>query len=440
MAADASVAKRDLLWIKTLRFVEGLASVGWGRYQGVYLNELGQSMSSNGALRAAGLLAKLFCTPLWGAMGDVIDPVTLISVSVISICTLFDLYRWPSVMGRFTWLVGLKISRSALNGVGTLTDILTVRVIERSGDSYGSQRLWGSLATGLGSWLLGSLIDAHGFDAMFNWTYAWYLVLVILLFVFKPRNLGKVDIGKENDAIMLVKNGTSHNHKHGEKSPLKLLASFARLVLDSHSKASPFRAFLLMMLLLGTTMNLVESFMYVSMRREYGCSSAFIGRASMVAVVSNLPYFYFSGAIIRRWGHGRIFAFVHCVLVARLLVMALFVTQETYSWMLLCVQLSHGICFALFWSTAVDFSSKHSPREFKGTSQSITSTVYWILGPGIASVMWSSLYEFIGSRGCYLLGAFAVTVIGPLILSSLMPMNRMSKIAAVLTINKSWIV
>ena len=61
----------ELVWIKALHALSCLSSVAWGRYQVVYLNSLGLSPSRIGVLRAAGLAAKFFTIPLWGAWQDV---------------------------------------------------------------------------------------------------------------------------------------------------------------------------------------------------------------------------------------------------------------------------------------------------------------------------------------------------------------------------------
>lgn len=47
--------------------------------------------------------------------------------------------------------------------------------------AYGSQRLWGSVAWGLGSFLVGSAIDHWGYDGIFYWTYGFSAALLLLL-------------------------------------------------------------------------------------------------------------------------------------------------------------------------------------------------------------------------------------------------------------------
>ena len=126
-ATSDPVPLTSLLWIKLINFTGVLGNVAWGRYQIMYLNAQGQSPMGNGMLRASGLLAKFFATPIWGAMGDRYPPAQPLMVSVLLCVVMLDAYRWKSVSTSFWALLFLKIGRSACNGVGTLTDIITLR-------------------------------------------------------------------------------------------------------------------------------------------------------------------------------------------------------------------------------------------------------------------------------------------------------------------------
>ena len=122
----------ELIWIKTIHFLSCLTSVAWGRYQVVYLNSLGIAPSVLGALRAAGLAAKFVAIPLWGAWADTKPASTTpLLAAVAATAALIHLYRAPTVVGSLPLLFVLKMARSAANGVGTLVDGLTLRVLER---------------------------------------------------------------------------------------------------------------------------------------------------------------------------------------------------------------------------------------------------------------------------------------------------------------------
>jgi len=112
--------------MKAVSFTAGMSTVAWGRYQGNYLNQT-QNVVANGVLKAASLLAKFLTTPLWGALADGHSPKLLIIFSVVTTSILFDLFRWPAVIGSFWFLCALKIARSSFNGMSTLVDITTIR-------------------------------------------------------------------------------------------------------------------------------------------------------------------------------------------------------------------------------------------------------------------------------------------------------------------------
>ena len=275
---------KELVWVKLLSFVSCLSNVAWGRYQGVYLNSTGQTLTNNGALRAMGLAAKFLATPLWGACADFMgDPVVPLLLSVVLITLLFDFYRWPSVIGAFGPLLLLKVVRSACNGVNTLVDITTLRTIEfKEAAGYGSQRLWTGVAWGLGSMFVGRFIDSFGYNAIFYWTYL-FSALVVLLLVFRPASLrkGPAALGA---ALPTTAGGGGDGGSGGggssggggtgsagggkRQSLTQLLRAYGAM-----SAGRPaIRRFLLVMMVYGVGMSLVESVVFLQMEREFGRS------------------------------------------------------------------------------------------------------------------------------------------------------------------------
>eukprot|EP01051_Picozoa_sp_SAG22_P020589 SAG22_NODE_4221_length_1337_cov_3.035541_1_plen_230_part_01 len=177
--------QHKLLFVKALHFLTCLSGAAWGRYAPVYLNTHAKlSPTRNGLVRGAGLLSKLVLTPFWGAWSDQIDPKQLLTVSIVACACLFHFYRWDVVFQFFGLVLLLKVVRSGANGMGTLVDILTLRLLTGTpGGSagYGSQRLWTAVAWGVGSLLAGHAIDAFGFDAIWVWYYTGTAATLLLL-------------------------------------------------------------------------------------------------------------------------------------------------------------------------------------------------------------------------------------------------------------------
>ncbi|KAJ1451391.1 hypothetical protein M885DRAFT_16678 [Pelagophyceae sp. CCMP2097] len=136
-----------------------------------------------------------WCGPRWDAVFGTLqgarpfdgasrqrDSTAPLVASAVLCCILLEAYRRPAILTSFWLLIFLKCVRSASNGVGTLVDALTLRVLERhDGAGYGAQRLWTGLAWGLGSFVVGVVIDRHGYGAIFTWSYASTALLLVLL-------------------------------------------------------------------------------------------------------------------------------------------------------------------------------------------------------------------------------------------------------------------
>ncbi|KAH8063465.1 hypothetical protein JL722_2635 [Aureococcus anophagefferens] len=370
---------RELVWIKAVAFLTCLMSVAWGRYQIAYLVALGLAPSRIGLLRAAGLGAKFVATPLWGAWAAPTRTRRSVCVAVVAVVALLELYRSPAVVASFGWLFALKMARSAANGVGALANALTLRVIERHpGAGYGAQRLWTGVAWGCGSYVVGSCIDAYGYDAIFLWTYAVGGATLLLL--------------ARGPAFARAGDSGAPSPRLARRGPLGNLWAYVRGL----DRGGDMRPFLLLMCLYGVAMSLVEALLFLQMAREFESTKALMGLVKMLRV-----------ATLR--------------LAARLALLAC-VTKATAPVALPCLQLLHGPCFALAWTAAVSFAADAATPALRATSRSV---LYGVRpGAGLGSVLWSALYERCGARTTYLLGAATVAAAGAALLPRLKGAKR----------------
>ncbi len=90
-----------------------------------------------------------------------------------------------------------------------------------------------------------------------------------------------------------------------------------------------------------------------------------------------MPFFHYSSGLIARFGHTRVLAAAHAVLCLRLAALATLVSAENHEWVLLWIALSHGFCFALPWTTMVDFAYHAAPPELRATSQVLDLISPW---------------------------------------------------------------
>ena len=119
----------------------------------------------------------------------------------------------------------------------------------------------------------------------------------------------------------------------------------------------------------GTVMTIIDSIMTTALMTDYNTSASFGGMYTGMGVVSCIPAFYISSQFIEYFGHYYVFLFAQVTCIFRLLINSMLdIHWEHSPNVLLCTQLLHGICFALYWSTAVDIMYKLAPPDMKNTS------------------------------------------------------------------------
>jgi len=264
---------------------------------------------------------------------------------------------------------------------------------------YGSQRLWTALAWGVGSMGVGHCIDLYGFEAMFGLTY-FLSFLVVRLIVFRPRA-----VRKEAEVLPLIAGGAEGlAPRKARQSITELLTAYR----DMTAKKPELRKFLLLLVLYGTVNALVDNVLFLQMEREYHAQRGFMGTLTLVGTLTEVPIFYFSKTLLRRYGHATLIFVSHAAMAIRLALLGLVVTKENHTQVLMVIQSSHGLCFALFWVSVVDFASITTPVPLRATGQGVVSTSYYIVGAGLGSVGWNVVYDYLGSSVTYHLGVVVV--------------------------------
>lgn len=110
-----------------------------------------------------------------------------------------------------------------------------------------------------------------------------------------------------------------------------------------------------------------------------------------------MPFFYFSGPLIKRLG---------AVSVVVLALLAYTVRLGYYSmltspWWVLPAELLHGVTFSLSWAAIASFAALHAPPGWKSTAQGIASATFFGLGFGIGALGGGYIIEAIGVRTYY---------------------------------------
>lgn len=456
-----------LVFAKAFFFSTALCNVGWTRFQTNALLERGVSPRDVGILKGIGLVFKIFGELTCCIVADRYDPVQVFLVSVVAQILTLESIRQSNHLS-FNFVVLIKFFRGITACLPTLTNALCCMLTEGTKEGYGHQRLFGSLAWGVGALLTGILIDVYGTDALFLFAYVFYGLSAALMvighgLVKTQKELQHLRNGSppvnEHEVLSASSNTfhatapttrskksdsvTDHEYKIVNTdlpgSTQGLLGAPARSTMTSprfgygswsvllhetvrstrqsvESMARVFshestRGILINILLYGIVMSIIDSILTVSLINDYKTSASFGGVYTSMGVVSCVPAFYLSSGWLERYGAYNMLLVSQGLCVVRLALNSIFPVDWAWApYCILTTQLLHGANFALFWATMVHVLYKVAPPDMKNTALGLLNTLYYTVGGAIGNICWSILCARIGIRGVFLCGAAFLAV------------------------------
>lgn len=380
-----------MLLVKLLAFSTTFSGIAWTRFQTVVLLNAGYSMSHIGAVKSLGFAAKFIITPVWAAIGDTYTPLKslIVAFTIAGLSLEFVrqciVHKWP-----FYVLVILRIFRSSSNSIGPLTDSYLVQSARENGlenESYGRQRLFGSLAWGTGSLLVGILIDANGLWIVFPFTYVMIAlcIIVIILNIRQQRNSKQLLPGSSGIT------GTSKTRQKPHKA--KNLCFVIRNMRDCLLSNPRLKFFSAQVVLLGFCMTLADTLIPIQLEKEFGLSRKLNGASTFIGILTSIPVFWWNTSILRAWGAEKMMVIAQVLMCARFLILGLL--GKEMIWLLYGLfvqQLLHGVIFAMVWTASTDLVQSMAGVGLATSAQSLVSTLYFVCGQGLGNIFWLTIY------------------------------------------------
>ena len=424
-----------LVLAKVLYFSTGLASVGWNRFQNLYFLNHGIPPAQIGELKTIGLVLKFIGEPIWCIIADLTDPKLVFLLSLAAGIGSLEILRNASQVTYHT-IILVKLIRTATAPQATLTTIASMKLIEGSTEGYGQQRMYGSLAWGLGAYMVGMMIDAYGTDSMFYFTYFFQIVSLIIVFKYLPtkptgvNSLSTLDDSHEKSESLERGGGSpmidgGRNEKRSAKTGLAAVFNVytvGKVKLDIYVqelrqfvKNRCCRVILFNAILYGACMQTVDTWLFICLEQDYHANKAYSGLCVFASTISCIPIFYYSKKVISLYGHSNMILASHAALVLRLVLLSLMSpTWVHHMYGILAVQLLHGFCYALFWTASVDAVFCQSPKHLVTSCMATLNLSYQAVGFGIGSLAWGYVYEYLGGMTIffYALAILASTLAG----------------------------
>ncbi len=360
-----------------LNFVYFAAMACYYSFIVAYLVKRGFSSTQIGLVLALNSSVSILTQPLWGFLCDRLHSVRKVyGALMIALAIVVPFVTiLPSYALFVFWLPFLVTlfycSTNALSDAWIIQGIK-----EMPGKSYGSIRLWGSLGFMIMAAVMGWVSDVFSIEIVF---YVFsVLMLIDAVIAFSIRNEGVPTDGQATQ-------------KRGRISDIP----FAKLFKNYYYVIFIFCAFLLYLPLTAKHNYLVQRVYFA------GGNDTLYGFCHSIAAFSEIPVFYFSSNIIRKFNPQRTLKFSMCMYFFQFFSLAFPIP----AWGILLVQGVQGLSYGLFLVSSVAYIDALSPVGLKTSALTLATAIYASASGIIGNLLTGVLIDSIGIINVYRYGS-----------------------------------
>lgn len=343
----------------------------------VYLTELGLTGIQIGVVAAVFPLMTLTVTPIASALADQRGwRRHSLRIAFVGWMIVMLLYRFPtSFLGIFVVVFFEALVRSPVVPIG---DSIIARMASKHNISFGSMRLWGSLAFAMVAIGGGMVWEQVGYKPMFMVT-----AVAILPCLYLTNYL------PDNRAIVTNKK---------RRLPRQLFTDPALLTLFIGA------------LLVGAGLYAALLFGGIYMA-QLGGSKLHIGLLFGLSALIEVPIMQSSDWLIRRFHGERVLLMGYIAVALSLIIYAL----AWSPWTLIFAAVAKGVGYALFFVVSVRLIDSRVPEEWVSTAQSLFAACSVGLAPLLTTILSGYVYDNYGASNLFWIST-AVVLIGSVIL------------------------
>ena len=289
----------------------------------------------------------------------------------------------------------IAIMVSGLNApVSSIQDASTLGFLGKESHEYGKIRFWGAIGWGLGSLMGGSIAQFFGMQYAFR---LFGVGTVANAAIVLSLDFTTIQKAEESSAAGSAGGGGSSSDS------VPFHHSIRRLV-----PTWSYALCLFVAVVAGFGGSSLQSLLLIFLS-DLGAPDFLEGLALSVATISELPVFWASGYVIKRYGASSLL----CASLLALTIRSILVSFLTNPWMVLPLQLLHGFTFAGTWTAGVALAKENSPVGLETSGQSVFSLSFNGIGGLSGAIVGGQLYDLVGARTMYRIKAmiFAATAI-----------------------------
>lgn len=342
----------------------------------LYYERLGFSGTQIGILRGIYPLIMLFSAPLWGAASDATQQhkrLMLLSIggTLVAVIGL-------SLTTHYVWLFVIVILFAFFGApIISLMDNTVLQILHGQKNKYGQQRLWGAVGWGMAGPLVGFLSESVGQQ----WIFYSYLVLMACAWMVATRMpISQTSIRPQ------------------------FWRDIRRLMANRQ-----WTIFLVSILIGSMHLSIVNTYLFLHLN-ALGASETLMGFSLTIATLSEIPVWFFSDKMLRRWQPKGmlIFSLLACA------VQAFGYAYMPTPWLILLLQLLHGPSFSAMWAAGVAYAADSAPEGTQATAQGIFGGVAMGMKSVLGTIIGGILYDNTGANSTFRFGG-VLAVIGLII-------------------------
>jgi MFS transporter, PPP family, 3-phenylpropionic acid transporter len=378
MVKTASIAGPRRMWVVWLAYFFQFAAIGiYYTFLNVYFHTLGFSGTQIGLLNMVAAIVGMVSSVGWGYLGDHTRKPRFI-IAGAAAGALVAAQFIPAAHGFWPTLLVVSLSSLMLSAPMTLVDSSTLVLLGARREDYGRYRLGGSLGYVLMTLASGYILQGSGMAVMFP-LYGGVMAAFVLVALCLPP------VVVHHEAPSLGQVGVMMRQRAWQ-----LFITCAFLTWIGYNAAIMF---------LGVSLNAL------------GASNSLIGIATIVPAVFEMPFMFYSGAFLRRFGPVRLMVAAMALMAVRYFLLSQMPSPE---WAV-AINALNGPAFVFFWNSAVTYANKLAPPAMAGTAQGLFSAAT-SLGAVASGLLTGWLFDVLGPKGIF--GVLSALVFAALILFS----------------------
>ena len=272
--------------------------------------------------------------------------------------------------------------------------VMSVVKTDENNASYGAQRNFASLGFSMFTFLGGWAADKYKYPGMSHYTAVFYMYVPLCLllipvgcYLVEQRKKGEEEIVRENME-------TKRRTKQIDRGASSWENSISKKVLILFKKFDVV-FFMITVFINGLANNLFVSFSLLLVQDTMNVSKTEMTLITVTGTLSELLIFPITSKLIKKLGGTS-----PCIIIGTFSYFIRFLSMSYVStfWIIVLLQMLHGIGFALTWAAMMEYTHKISPKDIVLTMFGILNCLYFSFSGIIGNMVGGIVYETYSGR------------------------------------------